>query len=354
MSLQRYLPWLIFFSLVHFLLHGGGSAAGKVPAIIVFGDSSVDTGNNNFIPTIARSNFWPYGRDYTDGLPTGRFSNGRLATDFISEAFGLPPSIPAYLDTSCTIDQLASGVSFASAATGLDNATAGILSVITLSEQLAYFKEYIDRLKIAKGEVAAKEIIGEALYIWSIGTNDFIENYYNLPERRLQYTVGEYEVYLLGLAESAIRRVHSLGGRKMDFTGLTPMGCLPAERLGNRVKPGECNEQYNAVSRTFNAKLQGLVAKLNGELPGLQLVFADTYQLLAAVVNKPADYGFDNAVQGCCGTGLFEAGYFCSLSTSFLCRNANKYVFFDAIHPTEKLYKLLADTVINTTLHVFM
>jgi hypothetical protein len=120
--------WLVL--LLPALLRRGSSgvaAAGKVPAVIVFGDSSVDTGNNNFIPTIARSNFWPYGRDYADGLPTGRFSNGRLATDFISEAFGLPPCIPAYLDTNLTIDQLASGVSFASAATGLDNATAGVL-----------------------------------------------------------------------------------------------------------------------------------------------------------------------------------------------------------------------------------
>lgn len=353
MSLQKYLPWLIF--LMHSLLRGGGvAAAGKVPAIIVFGDSSVDTGNNNFIPTIARSNFWPYGSDYADGLPTGRFSNGRLATDFISEAFGLPPTIPAYLDTNITIDQLATGVSFASAATGLDNATAGVLSVITIGEQLEYFKEYKERLKIAKGEAKANEIIGEALYIWSIGTNDFIENYYNLLERRLQYTAPEYEAYLLGLAEAAIRDVHALGGRKMDFTGLTPMGCLPAERIGNRDDPGECNEEYNAVAQSFNAKLQDLAAKLNKELDGLQLVYAETYKLLDAVVSKPADYGFENAVQGCCGTGIFEAGYFCSLSTSLLCGNANKYVFFDAIHPTERMYKILADTVMNTTLHVFL
>ncbi|MCI26738.1 GDSL esterase/lipase, partial [Trifolium medium] len=60
----------------------------KVPAIIVFGDSSVDAGNNNFISTVARSNFQPYGRDFMGGKPTGRFSNGRIATDFISEAFG--------------------------------------------------------------------------------------------------------------------------------------------------------------------------------------------------------------------------------------------------------------------------
>nr|BAK04466.1 predicted protein [Hordeum vulgare subsp. vulgare] len=91
-SLHRYLPCLILLVLGGGGGGGGGptavAAAGKVPAIIVFGDSSVDTGNNNFIPTIARSNFWPYGRDFADGHPTGRFSNGRLATDFISEAFG--------------------------------------------------------------------------------------------------------------------------------------------------------------------------------------------------------------------------------------------------------------------------
>uniref|UniRef100_A0A453KHE3 GDSL esterase/lipase n=1 Tax=Aegilops tauschii subsp. strangulata TaxID=200361 RepID=A0A453KHE3_AEGTS len=64
--------------------------------------------------------------------------------------------------------------------------------------------------------------------------------------------------------------------------------------------------------------------------------------------------GFENADRGCCGTGMFEAGYFCSLSTSLLCTNPDKYVFFDAIHPTERMYNMLADKVMNTTLHVFL
>jgi hypothetical protein len=102
---------------------GGGD---KVPALIVFGDSTVDAGNNNFIPTVARGNFPPYGRDFDRGVATGRFSNGRLVTDFLSEAFGLPSSVPAYLDPGYTIDQLATGVSFASGGTGLDDLTAEI------------------------------------------------------------------------------------------------------------------------------------------------------------------------------------------------------------------------------------
>lgn len=53
-----------------------------VPALFIFGDSVVDVGNNNEIYTIIKSNFPPYGRDFISHMPTGRFCNGKLATDF--------------------------------------------------------------------------------------------------------------------------------------------------------------------------------------------------------------------------------------------------------------------------------
>ena len=99
-----------------------------VPAVIVFGDSTVDTGNNNQIPTPLRADFPPYGRDMPGGpRATGRFGNGRLPPDLISEALGLPPLVPAYLDPAYGIDDFARGVCFASAGTGIDDATAGVL-----------------------------------------------------------------------------------------------------------------------------------------------------------------------------------------------------------------------------------
>lgn len=52
-----------------------------VPAIITFGDSVVDVGNNDYIHTIFKANYPPYGRDFKNQLPTGRFCNGKLATD---------------------------------------------------------------------------------------------------------------------------------------------------------------------------------------------------------------------------------------------------------------------------------
>lgn len=52
------------------------------PALYVFGDSLFDSGNNNFLPTLARANFLPYGVNFAKGV-TGRFTNGRTVADFI-------------------------------------------------------------------------------------------------------------------------------------------------------------------------------------------------------------------------------------------------------------------------------
>lgn len=58
-----------------------------VPSMFIFGDSVVDVGNNNDIYTIVKANFPPYGRDFTTHKPTGRFCNGKLATDFTGTFF---------------------------------------------------------------------------------------------------------------------------------------------------------------------------------------------------------------------------------------------------------------------------
>uniref|UniRef100_A0ACD5Y418 Uncharacterized protein n=1 Tax=Avena sativa TaxID=4498 RepID=A0ACD5Y418_AVESA len=331
------------------------ATAEKVPAIIVFGDSTVDAGNNNYIPTIARGNFPPYGRDFDGGVATGRFSNGRLVTDFLSEALGLASSVPAYLDGSYTIDQLATGVNFASGGTGMDALTAKIASVIPLSQQLEYFKEYKERLKLAKGDAVAEKIIAGALYVFSIGTNDFMVNYFLMPVRPAEYTPEEYVAYLVGLAEAAVREVYELGGRKIMFNGIPPFGCVPAMRTMNRDAPGECNEEYNRVALRYNAEVQAALSRLNGELgAGAQVVYSDVYDVPYDMFANPSGYGFENVAQGCCGTGLIETTVLCGMDAAFTCQDADKYVFFDSVHPSEKTYRILADSIIRSTLQVFL
>lgn len=56
-----------------------------MPATFVFGDSLVDAGNNNYIPSLSKANMTPNGIDFaaSGGMPTGRFTNGRTIADII-------------------------------------------------------------------------------------------------------------------------------------------------------------------------------------------------------------------------------------------------------------------------------
>ncbi|KAJ7960314.1 GDSL esterase/lipase [Quillaja saponaria] len=323
----------------------------KVPAIIVFGDSSVDTGNNNRISTVLKSNFRPYGRDFTGGVPSGRFSNGRLPPDFISHGFGLKPTIPAYLDPLYSIKDFATGVCFASAGTGYDNATSAVLNVIPLWKELEYYKEYQNKLRGYLGEEKANEILSEALYLLSLGTNDFLDNYYLLPGRRSQITVQQFEDFLIELAEDFIRKLYGLGGRKISITGLIPIGCLPLERTTNIREQRGCVKEYNNVAMEFNKKLEGnLVGKLNRELPSLKIVSANAYNIYNQIIRGPSLYGFEVVEKACCATGTVEIGYLCNQQSPFTCPDASKYVFWDAFHPTDKTNHIVTNYLLENIL----
>ncbi|WOK92978.1 GDSL esterase/lipase [Canna indica] len=332
------------------------AASHWIPAVIVFGDSTVDAGNNNYLRTIARANFPPYGQDFPGGLATGRFCNGRLATDFISEALGLPPTIPAYLDSAYSIEDFAKGVCFASAASGFDSATSDVLSVIPLRQEVEYFKEYRRKLTSYVGKKKAMYIIREAVYIVSMGTNDFIENYF-VPggsQRSEQFTIQEYEDFIAGLAADFFTELYRLGARKISFAGLSPFGCLPAERATNFHNPGECVEEYNKVARDFNEKLQARMKTLCSALPGLKLRFAPLYDLFLHITQDPSSYGFETSIRGCCGTGEFESGAFCNELNPFTCEDADRYVFWDSIHPSEKTNRFFANQTLRTSLAEFI
>ncbi|GAB2284713.1 hypothetical protein Dimus_019166 [Dionaea muscipula] len=325
-----------------------------VPAIIVFGDSSVDSGNNNWVSTTLKSNFEPYGRDFYGKKPTGRFCNGRIPTDIISEAFGLKTSIPAFLDPAYNITEFATGVCFASAGTGYDNVTSSVLSVIPLWKEVEYYKNYQQQLRSYLGDEKAQEVISESLYVISIGTNDFLENYYTLPVRSSQYTVEAYQDFLVTIAKDFVTELYQLGARKLSLGGLPPMGCLPLERTTNLLLGGGCNEGYNNVANNFNGKLNDLVQELNKELKGARVVFSNPYNILLEIIKKPSSFGFESAAVACCATGLFEMSYLCNQNNPFTCSDANKFIFWDSFHPTEKTNSIASTHLLQTSLAKFL
>lgn len=65
-----------------------GHSHSLAPAIYVFGDSTVDSGNNNHLHTVANANRWPYGIDFNN--TRGRHTNGKNLADFAGRYFNIP------------------------------------------------------------------------------------------------------------------------------------------------------------------------------------------------------------------------------------------------------------------------
>lgn len=164
--------------------------------------------------------------------------------------------------------------------------------MIPLWKELEDYKDYQKRLRAYLGETKANEIIGEALHMMSLGTNDFMENYYAFPSRRQsQFTITQFEDFLIGIAGNFIKALYGLGARKISLGGLPPMGCLPLERATNVMGGNECSERYNGVALEFNDKLSKLTAELNKELSGIKLVFSNPYYVFLHIIRRPSFYG---------------------------------------------------------------
>ncbi|KAJ3673175.1 hypothetical protein LUZ60_006549 [Juncus effusus] len=101
------------------------SDAYNIPALFSFSDSTMDPGNSNNLKTDAKANFLLYGKDFLTHTPTGRFCNGKLATDYIAAALNLSDVLPAYDGHVVSVNDI--GVSFASAGSGLDDLDIKIL-----------------------------------------------------------------------------------------------------------------------------------------------------------------------------------------------------------------------------------
>ncbi|XP_065864523.1 GDSL esterase/lipase EXL4-like [Euphorbia lathyris] len=306
------------------------SVAAKFPALFAFGDSILDTGNNNLLATFSKCNVAPYGMSLPLKLPTGRFGNGKVFSDVLTEKLGIKDELPAFSSLNLRNRDLPTGVCFASGGSGLDDLTAKVQGVIPLGLQLNHFKQYFTRLKRTEGDLRASTIVSKGFFLISAGNNDFgITKAMNL---RPALTTITYTAMLIPLAKTFVRQLYELGARKIGFMGTLPLGCLP----GNRAFAGEifCNEIMNMGAKYFNSKLEEAMGDLQRTLPGADIFYIDVYNPLMEIVRNYERYGFKNPSIGCCCAGLLP------------CPKVEDHVFWDIAHPTEKAYRIMLNTII--------
>lgn len=193
-----------FFVLAPDLATAGAAAAPQsaIPAVFAFGDSTLDPGNNNGLATLVRADHAPYGCGFPGGTATGRFSDGKLITDYIVESLGIKDLLPAYRASGLTVAEASTGVSFASGGSGLDDLTAQTAMVSTFGSQITDFQALLGRIGMPK----AAGIANRSLYVVSAGTNDVTMNYFVLPVRTISFpTVDQYSAYLIGRLQGYIQ-----------------------------------------------------------------------------------------------------------------------------------------------------
>lgn len=315
--------------------------------IFIFGDSLVDTGNNNYITTLARADIWYNGIDYDNGFPTGRFCNGRTVPDYLSQIMRVSPPIP-YLDPEANGTNLLGGVNFASGGSGILPSTGyKYIGRTPFDRQIEYFVDIKAKLASMMDPPAesAHHFISEALFYINIGSYDYVSNYFLRDSKVSQlYSVGQYQELLLSRFADQLKKLYDMGARKIFISNLGPLGCTPLMISLENLDNGSCVGYANGIISDFNRGLENMVKnKMQNQFLDALFVLSDNYAVLGEVINNPAAYGFKYANESCCGLGHLRAEFPCT-PISGLCFHRADYVFWDAFHPTDALNSILATT----------
>ncbi|XAR61012.1 Triacylglycerol lipase [Bertholletia excelsa] len=318
-------------------------------AFFVFGDSLVDSGNNNYLVTYARADSPPYGIDYPTRRPTGRFSNGLNIPDIISENLGSEATLP-YLDPELNGEKLLVGANFASAGIGILNDT-GIqfANIIRIFKQLEFFQLYQERVSALIGAEEAQRLVNGGLVLITLGGNDFVNNYFVAPitARRLQFSIPDFCRYLISEYRKILMRLYELGARRVMVTGTGPLGCVPAE-LARGSLNGACVEEPQRAAQIFNHLLVQMIHGLNQELGSDVFIAVNAMEMKNGFIRNPQAYGFVTSKIACCGQGPYNGVGLCTLASN-LCPDRDVYAFWDPFHPTERANRIVVQEMMTGT-----
>ncbi|EFJ09105.1 hypothetical protein SELMODRAFT_45338, partial [Selaginella moellendorffii] len=291
-----------------------------VPALFVFGDSFVDSGNNNFFNTSAKCNHPPYGINFEGRRSTGRWSDGLIVTDYIASFLGLPYP-PNFHDKRANFS---TGANFASASAGIFNTT-GLQGIRTFEQQIGDFEQLSTTLEQHHGH----RTISRAIFYLNIGTNDVA----NAVRATGSQAPLELLAALLRSLECDLHRLYSCGARKMVVVSAAIIGCPPLEK---RSLP--CEPAGESSARAYNRALQQLLRDFSSSHLGLHIVYANLHDLMMGVIQQPGAFGLSSTVDPCCPVG---GGRWCNATDSY-CSNPSQYLFWDIAHPSSAFNRIAA------------
>ncbi|XP_010935212.1 GDSL esterase/lipase At5g55050 [Elaeis guineensis] len=343
MALAPVLLLALFFS-----MSVSGNAQPKVPAIYVFGDSTADVGNNNYLPgNNAKANFPHYGIDFPHSRPTGRFSNGYNGIDFLAGHMGFRRSPPPYLSltnkTSRGILKGLRGVNFASGGSGILDSTG---TTITMTQQIKYFATLKSRIAERLNLERSNDVLSKSIFLISDGGNDVFaffqqNNAPNSTQKQQFYNTLIYNY------KNHIKALYELGARKFAIIDVAPVGCCPYSRSLHPL--GACIDVLNDLAVGVNGAVKVMFSNLSSTLKGLKYSLGSSYAVVSKMIADPEAAGFKEVKSACCGGGKLNAQSGCSPNSSY-CETRKEYLFWDSIHPTHGASKKAGQAIYGGSL----
>ncbi|XP_044961207.1 GDSL esterase/lipase At5g03610-like [Hordeum vulgare subsp. vulgare] len=298
----------------------GHGAHRQWSSMFVFGDDFVDNGN---VPNIigektSRQWSYPYGAYRNSSwsgapVPTGRFSNYRMQSDFIARMLGLNEAPPAYeltSDQSCD----SSGMTFAFGGAGVFKVTEK--KVRTLAAQVQAFKRLVN-----DGVIPTRQLHHSVALI-AISGNDYMTG--SDANSGFYSSFDDLDTYMGNVATEILDNVaqlQMLGVRKTSSNNHTT-----------------CDLLANYGASVHNKYLNQMI----GERDNVHIL--DLYTAFTDIVNHAPGEGSDRSkdfkrkLTPCCKSS-YEGGYCGERSSSGkhlydLCENPDKRFYWDETHPT--------------------
>ncbi|KAL5545887.1 hypothetical protein UlMin_005574 [Ulmus minor] len=354
------LPILSFFLL--FLLSGQVSAVynhtiteqkylfhSRPTKLFVFGDSYADTGNNN--RDKASSWKFPYGISFP-GKPSGRYSNGRVLTDFLAKFIGLKTPLTYEFQKNHRLHEILEGIlvkhgmNFACGGTGVFNT---LVSDPNMTLQIDNFQRLVRR----PNPLFNAYDVSNSVALVTVSGND-----YSAYLARNGST-GEFPTFIskvVGQISVNLKRINDLGVKKIVVTGLQPLGCLPENTVGTKYQ--KCNDDQNKLVGLHNMLLQEAVVDLKKQTNSSIIILNLFDNFMSVIKGKSDIFGkFDNPLKPCCA-GI-SSGYFCGdvakngTKMFTVCENPEAAFFWDTAHPTQRGWAAIYNAL-RQTIHQFV
>lgn len=285
--------------LVACLFSAGTAMASTYSNLVVFGDSLADSGNVA-LRTPARESVPLVGPIVPDApYASGRFSNGKVWSEYFAEGLGLSvsPSLPG-----------GNNYAFGGAR------VAGTSVTPSLGAQVSM---YLD--------TASYTAAATTLYVLEAGGNDARDILTLFATGQSVAANVRIADYASGVASEVTRLANTAGADHFLVWNVTDIGLTPALQAMGPVSAGSASFVATAMNQALAASLAALPGNIKD---GLTLF--DAYAGLHSIVDNASSYGLSNFTDAC------------AANTSCMANNGAGYFFWDGIHPTTAGHQAMA------------